>query len=502
MQPRLLKRLLICTLALTPCFSGLSALTVSAEAQGASDYEAKKAAYRAALMAEDISADDLLIGSWFSFYSFEKDSFETQLDNMAAAGVNFNIFPKDFGGHSLFDANYWNQIEQEYAKRNMVYMMGGGLTADWVPLATEYAKNKDHCLGYYMKDEPSAEMLDAVAAQSLAFRAADPSRYPFTNLFPSYAGAELLGGTYREYVESYVEKVGAENIEYLSHDNYPFLPNDSTRINIFSDMEVLRSVAYENGKLKTHAFAQASAWSWTRMPNIDEMRWNVYGYLAYGFKALSWFNLVCPGTSDNDAEGFYDSLIYRDGTIRDPALFEAWSELNWEIRGLSSILMNVDVSHAYHVVREIGGVEALPEDFFLQPDSRLKNDFIVSVMETKSGDEEYIMLFNKDFKKASTDCRFHLGASREITSIEYFDPHTGEYVPLDLSNNTLEDSFLPGEGRLYRLNHVSDGQESSAPNGEPNAKGRVLPWVIGSLVAVGGVAAAATATVLRKRKKK
>ena len=61
------------------------------------EYEAKKQAYREKLMADDVTSDDLLIGSWVSFYSFETDSYEYQLDQMAAAGLNFNIFPKHFG---------------------------------------------------------------------------------------------------------------------------------------------------------------------------------------------------------------------------------------------------------------------------------------------------------------------------------------------------------------------------------------------------------------------
>jgi hypothetical protein len=42
---------------------------------------------------KEFTTDEFLIGSWVSFYSFEKDSFETQLDNMKALGLNFNIYP-------------------------------------------------------------------------------------------------------------------------------------------------------------------------------------------------------------------------------------------------------------------------------------------------------------------------------------------------------------------------------------------------------------------------
>ena len=437
------------------CLFSLSAVAVSAEdaAEGVVDeeYEAKKAAYRAQIMANDVTTDDLLIGSWVSFYSFNIDSYEYQLDQMAAAGINFNMFPRDFGSGAMYNAEYWNNVEEQYAKRNMVYQMNGSMAESNIAIGVEYAAGKEHCIGYHVVDEPTADKFPEIARLTALYREADQTRYPLVNLFPSYAPGWALGGSYRDHVTNYVQSVGAENIGYLSHDFYPFQAGaDNT--GIFADMEVIRSVAYENGKLKTHAFPQSTAWNGMRMPNIDEMRWNVYGYLAYGFKALSWFNLVCPGNSDTEGEGFRDSLIYRDGTIRDPELFAAWSELNWEVRGLSDVLMNLDAAHAYHTDQRVAGVEHLPDDFFLQPNAK-RMDFIVSVMEPKEGDDAYIMLFNKNYKKDETTAKFTVDAASGVKWVEYFDPFIGEYIPVELENGLLSDTFRPGEGKLYRLRY-------------------------------------------------
>ena len=411
------------------------------------DYEAKKAAYREKLKNDDVTTDDLLIGSWVSFYSFETDSYEEQLDQMAAAGINFNMFPRDFGAGAMYDAEYWNNVEEQYARRNMVYLMNGNMDAANIAVGVEYAAGKEHCIGYHVVDEPGGAALQGVADIMREYRKADPARYPYTNLLPSYAGSAWLGGSYREHVERYVELVGAENLAYLSHDYYPFQER-ANNLGIFADMEVLRSVAYENGKLKTHAFPQSTAWNGMRMPNIDEMRWNVYAYLSYGFKALSWFNLVCPGNSDTEGEGFRDSLIYRDGTIRDPELFAAWSELNWEIRGLSDVLMNLDTVHAYHTDDTVSGVEYLPTDFFIVPEGRA--EFVISYMEAKDGTDPYVMLFNKSLRR-DADMEFFVDLSSGIEGIEYLDPYTGEYVPMDISEGKLIDSFEIGQGKLYRL---------------------------------------------------
>lgn len=447
---RILCRIMAAVMLIAALAVPAMALTAYAEeAATDAEYEAKKQAYREKLMADDVTTDDLLIGSWVTFYSFEKDSYEYQLDQMAAAGLNFNMFPRDFGSGAMFDAEYWNNIEEQYAKRNMIYQMNGSMAEKNIAIGVEFAAGKEHCVGYHVVDEPTADKFPEIARLVKLYREADQTRYPMVNLFPSYAPEWALGGTYEQHVTNFVQTIGPENIEYLSHDYYPFRDGGVVLTDIFADMEVLRKVAYENGKLKTHAFPQSTAWNGTRMPTVNEMRWNVYGYLAYGFKALSWFNLVCPGSSDTEGEGFRDSLIYRDGTIRDPELFAAFSDLNWEVRGLSSILMNQDVAHAYHS-RPAAGVETLPEDYFIQPTSQ-RFEFIISVMEPKEGEDRYIMLFNKNTKRNTLDCKFNVDLSGDVKWLEYFDPFTGEYIPVEIKDGVLEETFRAGEGRVYRL---------------------------------------------------
>ena len=466
---RILAVVLLLSCLLTMALPMVASAEDAAEEIVDAEYEAKKAAWREQIMANDVTTDDLLIGSWVTFYSFDIDSYEYQLDQMAAAGINFNMFPRDFGSGAMYDADYWNDIEEQYAKRNMVYQMNGSMAESNIAIGVEYAAGKEHCIGYHLVDEPTADKFAEIARLTALYREADETRYPLVNLFPSYAPDWALGGTYYEHVENYVKTVGAENIDYLSHDYYPFRTGGVVLTDIYADMEVLRKVAYENGKLKTHAFPQSTAWNGTRMPNENEMRWNVYGYLAYGFKALSWFNLVCPGSSDTEGEGFNDSLIYRDGTIRNPELYAFWSELNWEVRGLSDILMNVDVAHAYHT-RAANGVETLPEDYFIQPVNK-RSEFIISVMEPKAGEEQYIMLFNKNYKRDEITAKFQVDLSGDVKWLEYFDPHTGEYTPVEITDGVIEETFLAGEGRVYRLRTdeppVETEEPTEAPTEEP-----------------------------------
>ena len=391
--------------------------------------------------------NQFLIGSWVSFYPFDTDSYEDQLDRMHEAGINFNIFPIVFGG-GMDTPEECDLVERQYAVRDMLYFMNGGLTEEALLRGVAYARGKAHCIGYHLKDEPGGIDLPEIGRCIRAFREADGERYPFVNLLPSYAGEAAMKGSYYEYCSRFVREAGAENIEYLSHDFYPFHMNGTNQA-IFADMEVMRRVALENGRLRTHAFPQSSAWNGIRMPNIDEMRWNVYGYLAYGFKALSWFNLVCPGNSDTEGEGFRDAIIYRDGTIRNKQLFKEFGKLNREVLTLGETIMKLDTIHAYHTRDVVEDVELLPADWMIIPVN--DEDFIISHMVSPDGNETYIMLFNKSWARPTT-ASFRISEFSGIDSMEYVSPFNGSRYTVSVRDGIFTETFRPGEGKLYKLN--------------------------------------------------
>ena len=392
------------------------------------------------------TTNKFLIGSWVSFYSFDIDSYEYQLDQMREAGLNFNIFPARFGG-GMQDAETWQNVEAQYEARDMYYCMNGGLDEDMRKEGIQYAKGKTRCIGYHLIDEPGGAALPRVGEFCRAYREADPKRYPFVNLFPSYVGSAVMEGDYYQYCSRFVKEAGQENIEYLSHDYYPFHQN-GTALGIFGDMEVIRRVAFENGRMRTHGFPQSTAWMGTRMPNIDEMRWNVYAYVAYGFKALSWFNLVCPGRSDTEGECFRESVIYRDGTIKDKQLFKDFGKLNNEIHVLGDTLMKLDTVHAYHTKDGIAGVEFLPADWMITPVG--DENFVISHMVSKKGDETYVMLFNKSWEQPVT-ASFRISAYSGIEALSYVSPFNGNEYPVTVNDGVFTETFRPGEGKLYRL---------------------------------------------------
>ena len=105
---------------------------------------------------------------------------------MAAAGINFNMFPRDFGAGAMYDAEYWNNVEEQYARRNMVYLMNGNMDAANIAVGVEYAAGKEHCIGYHVVDEPGGSALQGVADIMREYRKAEMEGFISADIFLAY----------------------------------------------------------------------------------------------------------------------------------------------------------------------------------------------------------------------------------------------------------------------------------------------------------------------------
>ena len=76
------------------------------------------------------------------------------------------------------------------------------------------------------------------------------------------------------------------------------------------------------------------------------------------------------------------------------------------------------------------------------------------------------MIFNKNTKRNAT-CKFTVDPAAGVKWVEYFDPHIGEYIPVEFEDGMLKDKFIPGEGRIYRLRYDDPPSETEAPTEAP-----------------------------------
>ncbi len=407
--------------------------------------------------------DEFLLSTWKAYYNFDIDSYEEQTKGLAEAGMNFIWHPGYASGFGDSPADY-RSTEEMYAKYGMKYLFtaNGQFNYD-----AELMKDLKSCVGYYVKDEPSASQFVSTSELFHRFLEADPSRSPFVNLYPNYAGTTALGGTYEQYVNNWIDTVGQENMEYLYYDHYPFTGTETVRSSYFSDMETIRRAAFEHGRMKTGGFSQSGWWAGMRKPDADEFRWNLSTFIAYGFKSISHFCWASPDrvSVEDGGEDMRDHVIDQEGNRT--ALYEPATYYNWQIRQLGDFLMGIDCVHAYHSgANTPEGVELLPKNFLLQPKNKSDN-FIVSLFTSKDDSEKYIMLMNNSTSESRT-AAFTVASESGVTGLTEIDDtidreNLPDYADLEntlgelsrtsveLSDGEFTAEFLPGEVRIYKL---------------------------------------------------
>ena len=399
--------------------------------------------------------DPFLIGAWFGnpVSSYLSDE---QFQLMKDANINYFI-----NNNSMDTANVAGNtaISELCAKYGMTFTAAisevtHGTTHSDAVLEKLVNENKDlaNCSSYYLTDEPTDSLIPAQATEYNKIKALDSSKFVYANLLPSYGLLPSMGtnvkmsGSYEEYVTSWVNAVGAENLEYLSYDHYPFRAS-STSDTYFNDLEVIRKVAYQNGGIKTSCFLQSGTWNGMRLPSVGEQTWNMYTALAYGIKNINYFCWKGPAYLAPPAgEGMLDHVIDQDGNPT--ALYEPAKKINAEVTALGPTLMKVDAVHVYHTANVPTGATALPYNYFIKPSTG--DDSIISLMKCKDGSGYYIMLVNKSMDTAKT-LSFNISTGVGITGIKEVSKTTGKEVDCNYSGDVLTADFEAGEGRLFKL---------------------------------------------------
>lgn len=304
--------------------------------------------------------------------------------------------------------------------------------------------------GYYIRDEPGIGELPREAHIYREVLEHDDTKNPYVNLFPNIYGAAYE----TDYVRAWVEEVGADNLRYLSYDNYPFLTNGQFASNYYDMADIIRRVGLEYG-IKTASYLQSVGFGSSpsalshRQPSANDMRFNVYSYLAYGFKYVTWFTYWTP---TGRGEHFEDAIIDPQGNKT--ARYAPFQQLNSEMQQLGKTLIDLDAHQVYHTGATLptASTKRLPADFYLQP-ANPADEMIVSYMVHQDTGETYAMVVNRSMTQSRT---FTLQADSLISDIREISKTTGLEVAsgYNAASGTLTASYQPGEGKLYALGEL------------------------------------------------
>lgn len=308
-------------------------------------------------------------------------------------------------------------------------------------VTTSY-KNYPATAGYVAFDEPSFRSfeIDKAAYAVKRFLHYHPNTDNSLNLLPTYA-AGIGTSQYRNYVLQNIHNLGTQNINFLSYDFYPFPNGGGYGGDYFQNAEIFREACLKYGIKNRAVYLQTTnCGGLFRIPNENELRWNVYTNVAYGVKgyfAFVWFASV-PETS---------GIVNYNGTKS--SLYTPMQTINGEIEKLAPTLISLDSLEVYHAGSWLpAGTNPVPSGYFWQPMNN-HNNHIISHFKNAAG-RDYVMVVNDDYS-ASQTLSFNIASKpANITEVS---KSTGQEVATNYSSSTgnISATFLPGEGKLYAI---------------------------------------------------
>lgn len=243
--------------------------------------------------------------------------------------------------------------------------------------------------GYYLRDEPSAELFAELADWARRILAVDVAHPCYINLFPTYASAKQLGtATYQAHVDRYASEVP---VPFISFDHYPIL-GETLRADFYENLEIISSKAREVGK-PFWAFGMSVAIdpAYPRAKR-EHLRLELYSALAYGAQVLQYFTYWTPPSG---GEKFNQGPIELDG--RKTVVYHRVRAMNDEIRRIAPVFTGAKVLSVGHTGEIPRGTRAYAP---VGPNIDIKTSgagALVSHMENKG--RQYLVIVNRDFLK-------------------------------------------------------------------------------------------------------
>ncbi len=261
-------------------------------------------------------------------------------------------------------------------------------------------KDNPNLAGYFLIDEPVTSYFPALRRFRDRVYAADTTHLAYLNLFPYYVGAANVGTkTYEEYMRRFVDEV---DIPMISYDFYPIVrDNDSIFVRpwFYENLETAARVARDTSR-PFWSFCLATEHGPYPMPTAVHLRHEAFSALAYGAQGLQYFTYWNPKKQDSESWDYKNAPINRAGNRT--GVWYLIRDLNREIQALSSVFLGaelIDVAHTDETIPEgTRPLEQLPPKF-----SKIDSNGIgLIVSRLKNGDDNYVMLVNRDINQSQT----------------------------------------------------------------------------------------------------
>lgn len=286
--------------------------------------------------------------------------------------------------------------------------------------------------GYYVTDEP-ADATPYARAMAL-IKSVMPNAVAHINFCGAYA--PIATSLQNKLVKDY-----GLSMDYVMYDAYVCTGAVCNESLLYSQLAYNRELGQKLG-VKTASYVQAMNWNNNHRPNENEVRYQVYAYLASGVKQISYFCWQTPQA--NAYETYGPAVIDINGEPTD--LFEPVSKINAAVQALGPTLMKLETRAVYHSGSSFGGgYNQLPAGYFIRPTDRRQRLCIGNMTETDT-DRPYAMVVNRDLKNTATVTFTVSDGVRELFRVS---PVTGKLEKLTPDGEGVYSiSLLAGEGAL------------------------------------------------------
>jgi hypothetical protein len=312
----------------------------------------------------------------------------------------------------------WAKVDEAKARKNVA------------SLVAQVGRNPA-AYGYYLRDEPGADMFPGLAKVAHLIREFSPGKWPYINLFPDYATPGQLGAAnYAEYVERFIATC---HPTIISYDNYSLMDDGSVRENYWSNLEAVRAACKKHDLEFWNIVLSVAHFSYREL-NAGDYRFQVYTTLAYGGRGISYFMYFTSSTGN-----------YRMGPIdqfgNQTPTWYYMQHANLQIQKLAPTLLQLRSDAVYHFGHPPAGASGPAADSLLT--SAGGDNFMVGDFTHRDG-SRYLMIVNKDLARSRPCSPQFREAPRRLLHVSAY---SGTLMPFE-----GEDVWLPpGGGVLLKI---------------------------------------------------
>jgi hypothetical protein len=283
-------------------------------------------------------------------------------------------------------------------------------------------------LGFYLIDEPSGEIMPALARVARLVKELAPGRIPYINLFPNVVSKDRIATPdYETYVRRLATEVGQP---FLSYDNYA-LQDGAMRDQFYDNLEIVRKVSLETGRPFWNCILANAHFNYME-PSDATLHLQVYGTLAYGGRGIQYFTYSTPHIG-NYRLAPLDPFGHRTAT------WDALRRVNLEIHALAPRLLELRSTGVFHS----GAMEQSRLVRRISTSRREQDRYLIGEFEDRQG-RPHFMLVNKDLARSF---RFTVELKQEGRKLIRICNYSGKEEGFGREMDWL----APGAGILFRV---------------------------------------------------